>query len=1070
MSPSRRAGIISRWIACGALLVGSLWLASSLPVEWAPSLELPAVQIEASWPNASPRAVERLVTAPLERALYETPGVLHIRSLSEEGRSFLLLELDPGANAAVLTAELTDRARGLRNSLPAMVVPSLSRELPEAVRAAQGFITLQLVGGDNRDELSRIAHQLIAARLSSIPGVSEVTVVGQTGTELVVTVDRDRFLQHGLTLDFLKLRLQQLLKSESLGWLPDARGERRLVWRKGASRSEQLLEAPLQRNDSGSLLSLRDLAKVELRATAPSRISRVDRLAVITLFVDRKVGSHLLATADLVSAELARLVPQLPPGVRLDVVDDKSETIRGALKDLAWRGIAGLLAVVFLLLLLLRSTVAAFQALFGATVAFALGLALLEPFGLTLNMVTLAGLSLLFGFLVDNSAIVAERLLELSSHAGSAAQGAAALATKALASTWLPALGGTLSTIAVFLPMAYATQELRTLFAPFALLASLTLIFSQLVPAYLALPWSQGLLAARGATSPAERRRISHVVSRLYTPWAAHPRLGLFAVLLLIGLPTPLVPRSIETPAAGFPNPQAAHRADLFNRTLGRDDLQELRHRVEILVGGVNRLFLENVHLGATWTFDEPNEIHIRARLPSGSTADTGERILRDFEAMAVGDPAARKVVLVAGAEEAHLQILCSRQVPLGRALDLRERLIRHAIDLGGVELSIQGLEPTGFHTGLGEAAGFMLVASGASYEDLEALAGRFETHVKALDPRVAEVRIDTHLRGQRKDLSLPWAGVQQLRSGLAADQLIDLLHPSLVTNAPSFWARLDQPELLPVRFEFTGLANSSLSRILREPLRSPGGRGFSLGQLSAVETKGNAVAIERVDQRYLRYIEVLYRGPTPQGSRLMKKAVATFPVPPGSRLELNHSESLAEKSYPELLGLVAISIVVVYLILAGVLESWSLAGIVMLAVPTAWIGVAGAFAWTGQDFGEGAFLGLILTIGVCVNNSVLHASYFRASKQSHPGRSPKLLALQSARKRMVVMWTTTLSTCVGLLPMLILPEQGTFWSGLALAVIFGLLASTLLSPAVTIALIACAERPPTRIRLSSAS
>jgi multidrug efflux pump subunit AcrB len=1057
---ARRTGIKSRWIASWAALLGGCWLAADLPVEWSPSVELPALQIEAYWPGASPRAVERMVTAPLERAIDPVSGVRSIRSLSEESRAFLVVELDPDARPAVLAAEVADRARAVQRALPAGVIPRLSREVPEALREAQGFLTLQLIGAD-LGELSRVARQEVARQLLAVPGVANVRLAGLVEEELAVTVDRDALDRRGATLNQLEAAIFGRLQSGSLGWLRQGSGQRQLAWLQGVDRAADLGSLPLVGGPTGlGGLRLADLARLKRRLAPPASISRIDRLPVVSLFVDRQPGSHLLEVAEKVHREVARIARRLPPGVRIDTVDDRSVTVVEALRDLTLRAGAGLVAVIFVLLLVLGSTRAALHAIFGAAVAMAVGLALLRPLGLTFNLVTLAALSLLFGFLVDNSLIVVQQLLHLARRR-SGRTDPADLARRALRSTWLPALGGTLSTIAVFVPIAFAGTELRVLFAPLALMASATLLVSLLLPAFLARAWAEDLSRRAGET-PASRPpgfRPTWLLARLYAPFAANPRIGALVLLLAVGLPTPLVPPYVEAPPGGFASPEEQRRAELFNRTLGSPELQPLRRVVEALIGGVTRPFLEEVRFGSSWTFDERREIRLTARLPFGSSLEATEQLIRDFEIVAAGHPAVRKTILVVGQQEGFLQVLCDEKRPLGDALELRERLVRKAVDLGGVEISIQGLVANSFYSGLGEAAGFLAIARGSSYEHLEELAGRFEKHVRSLDSRIAQVRVDAHLRGQREDLGLRWGPAEQARTGLAADQIIGLLQPLLAESRPAFFARLDGSELLPIRFELAGIADWTLDRLLDQPLRAAGGAAFRLSEIATPAKVGAAAAIEREDQRYSRYIEVLYRGSVLEGRQLMEKAVASFKVPLGAQLELYAFRPLAQKSRGELLRLVAASTVVVFLILAAVLDSWSLAAIVMLAIPMSWIGIAGAFAATGQPFGEGAFLGLILTIGVCVNNSVLLASVLRDGQRAHPATPGKLLALQAIRRRLVAMWSTTLASCVGLLPMILLPEKGNFWSGLSLAVIAGLLASTLLSPAITVAAISWRER-----------
>lgn len=155
-----------------------------------------------------------------------------------------------------------------------------------------------------------------------------------------------------------------------------------------------------------------------------------------------------------------------------------------------------------------------------------------------------------------------------------------------------------------------------------------------------------------------------------------------------------------------------------------------------------------------------------------------------------------------------------------------------------------------------------------------------------------------------------------------------------------------------------------------------------------------------------------------------------------------------------------------VFLMIAAVLESWRLAGLVMVCVPLAWIGVAAGFLSSEQSFGEGAFLGVVLVIGVAVNTGILLAYRFHQLRTARPGAPASRLALLAVRSRLRPMWATTLSAVAGILPMLLLPGAKSFWIGLAITVVGGLLSSTLLAPVAMVALLSwrsSTERAPAK-------
>jgi multidrug efflux pump subunit AcrB len=176
-----------------ALLVAGLWTAARIPLEWTPWIELPVVRIAASWPG-----VERYITAPIEAALQAVVGAASVESLSEEGRVSVSIEVAPETDLATFIAEVNDRLARLHGSLPDRVRPFLTKDVPEALRDEQGFMTLQLVGSLRPEALWRLADRTVAPRLQSLPALAGVVVFGGAEQELRIVLDPNRMDALGL--------------------------------------------------------------------------------------------------------------------------------------------------------------------------------------------------------------------------------------------------------------------------------------------------------------------------------------------------------------------------------------------------------------------------------------------------------------------------------------------------------------------------------------------------------------------------------------------------------------------------------------------------------------------------------------------------------------------------------------------------------------------------------------------------------------------------------------------------------------------------------------------------------
>ena len=251
-----------------ALLVGGSWAATEVPLEWVPKVELPEVRISASWPGASPRAVERYVTAPIERAAQAVEGTARVESLSEEGRTTVTLQVGEGTALGPYVARLGERLAIAERELPHRVTPRLTKRIPEALRDEQGFMTLQLVGPQAPAALRRWADEQLAPTLRSLPGVADVIVAGGTQRELLVTLNPDRLASYGLSAGAIRRHLAEATTDAVYGRLRN-RGQAALLLSPAETTVEalrRLVVNPTAAETTGTAVRLENVARVRLGA------------------------------------------------------------------------------------------------------------------------------------------------------------------------------------------------------------------------------------------------------------------------------------------------------------------------------------------------------------------------------------------------------------------------------------------------------------------------------------------------------------------------------------------------------------------------------------------------------------------------------------------------------------------------------------------------------------------------------------------------------------------------------------------------------------------------------------
>jgi hydrophobic/amphiphilic exporter-1 (mainly G- bacteria), HAE1 family len=1058
---TRKTGLLL-WLA--SLVALGVWSCLRIPLEWVPSLESPRVGIEALWPGASARAVETEVTTRLEQALQDIASVKSLESQTAEGTAVVQSELMENRSIGVLRFEMLDRLAALSRRLPEGVSLNLIASTPEAFRDDLGFMTLQLVAPLAPAALRELAERDIAPRFFKLPGVAGGEIAGGEQRELLARVAPERLDIHRQPVVALREKLAGILHGRSYGTLPVAAGQV-LLYRQGERALSSLAELPLATAPGAqpTALRLNDLCRVELGVAPLRSVSRINGKPVVSLMLERSPGSHLLRVARDVNRVVAETRKALPPGAELLVADDRSESIREQFRDLALRGGLGLLLVVLTLAAILRSRRAVMLVLLVAILSLAAAMILFQILGITLNVLTIAGLVLLFGLLADNAIIVTERLqVELAARSDGGLSGYAAAAGRAVRAVWLPLVGGTLTTCAVFLPMVYLSGELRKLFASFAVLCSLTLVLSLVASVFIVPNLGQGLRSRR-----VRKAAPSHARWLLF-PYRFNlrlPKLSLLLLALAIGLPTPLLPDLIEEPEEGWPSEESRHFAERYNATFGSERFRTARVWLDPLLGGVTRPFLQKVELGKRWDFNERPEIRVRLQLPAGTGIQRTDERIRLFEQEALASPAVERTLVNVRERTATLRVLFrDKATDTDEPYLLRERLIAHALQMAGLEISISGLLPTGFYNGLGEVSGLTVHAFGAGYEGLEEAAQGFARRLASY-PRVAGVDVNAAERGQapaREVVRFHWGPEAGAQTGLSARALAAALQPRLWREAPDFYTDFEGAPRMPVRVVMEGAEDVDLEALLGTPLAADTGGPVRLADHAELSFDKDPPVIERFDQQYRRTLRVFFRGPYEMGRKMLDREIASMRLPPGYRLERPKSEFFTAEVQKEFLWLVLGTIALVFLVIAAVLESWRLAAVAMLAVPLAWIGIALGFLLTGQNFAEGAFIGVLLTVGIVVNDSILLTDRYRRLRQARPGSPVPRLALLALRQRLRPMWATTLTSIAGLLPLLVLPKAGNFWVGLAVTVVGGLLASTLLAPmAVFATLSSAAARKP---------
>ncbi len=972
-----------------------------IPVELLPDVEYPQLSIETNWPGASPEVVEAFLTAPLEGATQQVRGVRKIESESSEGQSEITVEFARGTDMDFARLELGERIQSIRDELPPDVRPQVALYIPREFQTGERVdMRYTLSGSYTFERLRRYAEDELRPQLVALDGVEEVAVWGGEDREIRIELDRGRMEAFGVRptevagalTEAELIRTAGKLKRDNTEWVVTIRNAI-----DAAAELASLIVVP-DTLGTGEVVRISDIADIHDTTADPVQFFRIDGRPAIMLSLVRGVGTNALRVADAVKAKVDELRSELMPGTWLTLEYDGSREIEQQLTDLRLRALAAAI-VIFLVLLLFLGSFRTAGIVF-ATVVFSVLIAVnLLYFGkFSLNVLTMAGLAMGFGLMVDNSIVVLENIYRRRRAAGEQAWDAADRGTRQVA---LPIVAGTLTTIIVFLPFLYLQGELRLYYLPFAyavgfsLLASLFVAFT-FVPGLAARALAGGAAGIVGAGRPAMPFYV-----RLYRG------------VLSFALDHPVI--IIVLTAAAF--------------------------------GGSYRLFDKHVVKGAVWGrgWGQQTYIQIYFNMPRGAELERTDGLVREFERRLLTIPEIERFTANVMPERAFMRVtfpdsLENTYVPVA----IKEQLVAYSYLFAGAEVRVYGYGPS-FYGGGSSPPTYTVKLLGYNYEIVRDIAEDMALRLRRFN-RVREV--DTNMSNwwwTDKAFEF-YLGVNRPKLaayGLSVEELLRFVSSNVRGQVSLDRIKVGGEEVTySVKLE--GYRDFDFNDLRELLVPTPTGERVRLQDVAQVGRREVLNRIVRENQQYQRLVGWEFRGPRKLGDRVRDVAVDATVLPAGYSIEKERDYFWTEEEQQQIYMVLIFAIVLIYIVTAMLFESLRAPFVVLLTVPLALIGVFLIFFYTGASFTRSAYIGVVMMAGIVVNNAILVVYHINEIRRT--GAALKDAIIQGTLERVRPILMTTLTTVVGLLPLILFSEtiDATIWNALALATIGGLIASTI--------------------------
>jgi len=988
----------------GVLVLGWLSL-DRLPLEFLPTFSSSHISVSAPYPSSSPAETERLIVRPLEDSLSTINGIETLTAVSNSSSGDVTIRFVDGTDMDLAAVDVRDRVDRVRYRLPADLERVRIRRFQSSNRPVMRFH----VSADwPRERLYRFAEDVIVRRLQRLEGVADVQVRGDETREVQINLIPDRMASLRIDVRDVASVIRENHQAVSVGTIRE--GSRSFLVRVEGKLAnlDEIRALPL-----GGGLRLRDVAEVEMAYPEQEEWDYLNGEEALSVQLYKASTANLLAMIDSARAEIEE-IQALPDteGLQINIYGDDSKDVRNGLTELRNTGLlGGALAVLFMYLFLrrFRSTL---------LVAIAIPISLVVTFvimylsrqagwtDLTLNIMSLMGLMLSIGMLVDNSIVVIESIFRHHEELGEDARTATLHGASEVA---LPIAASTLTTLCVFLPMVFMSSGGR--FAFFMRNIGLTVVVvmtASLLVAVTVVPMvAARLIKGERAREGRLWRSFTDSYARSLSFMLRHRlAFGAGVILALVGswylyqniersFSTSSFERQlsimVDTPKSYSVDQKRALYDEVYALLDGR--------REELEIANITHTFRRGTGRSRGWS--RSNRFNVYLVDEEQSRLDTGE--IRD-------------------------RIEASLPTHAGVTFTMSRSRRGHSGSGSNVEVQLRG----------------------DRFEILELFAQRAVTALREL-PGIRDA--DSSLESGDEEVLVRPDRERVLAAGLSSQTVGQSVSSALSSRAVTYFEVEDRE--LDVVVQHREQDRQTLNQLKKLPLAF-GDSKLTIGAVADFETAPGARSIERIDRQSTLTITADTASGTPSfmAQRMAQEAVASLNLPAGYEVVEGEDWMRGEQDAGQAMFLLVFALVLIYMVMASLFESFAQPFTIMFSVPFAFIGVGLIMTLTGQARSSSSDMGLIILAGIVVNNAIVLVDHINRLRRQGLPRDEAIVLGGRHRLRPILM--TAMTTVLGLSPMVagyFLPSvfgapdgRAAFWAPVGLVILGGLTTSTFLT------------------------
>lgn len=988
LSVKRPVGVIM--IVAAILGLGFVSL-RSLTIDLYPEIDLPIAVVSTSYEGAAPQEVEKLVSRPVESSVSSIEGLEVLQSQSQAGASLVLMQFNTGVNLDSTLLQVRENVDQVTGLLPE------GASDPSVLRFDPQQLPIMTVGlsGDTPDELQKVAENRLVPFLERQEGVASVSIEGGQTKEVQVLVDRAQMATYGLDSQTLIQALNAANQSASAGTIE--KGQKDLQIRiDGEFTSVEDVRNTRIQSPSGAQVTLDQIAEVNDTLTNSNTISKVNGASSVVLSILKKTDANTVETADNVREAMDELEADLPEGVGTSIVLDTSEFIKISINSVVLNIILGGIFSVLILLLFLKSVRATLVIGLSIPIAIISTFTLMYFTGETLNVLTMGGLALGIGMMVDSSIVILENIVSYRQRGYSmveaAKQGASELAPAVVASAT--------TTLVVFLPIIFVEGIASELFTPLALTIMFALIASLAVSVTL-IPMLSSKLLTKSLKEEGRRYWFNRFLEKVNDGYRSILRWVLKFRKTTIAITFALIAGSVA------------------------------------LIPLIGTEFIPPSDQG---------QVEVRVNMPEGTSLEETEALTEEIDTeienyieiidvsyLSIGGGSMGSIGNGSSDFASYTIQLVEPSQREKTTQTVMEEMSESLSNIPGAEIEVSELD-----AGLGTGAPLQVQINGGEYEVLDELAGQVAYLMNEIDG----VQNATSSTDEgRPEMQIEVDQDKAAQYGLTEQQVISQVQ--LGFNGQVATRYRNGTDEIDVRFILPEDERQTIADLEGMSVQAPNGSLIPLATIAELNQVQGPVSLLRQNQQPQVNVEAeISNIDLGTATEEVRTELERLNFPDGYSYTIGGQAQDMQEAFGDLSLALIFSIFLVYAVMAIQFENFLFPFIIMFSLPATIIGISGGLFVTGLPFSLPAFVGIIMLAGIVVNNAIVLVDYINILRRKSYDRYEAILEAGPNRLRPILM--TTLTTVLGMVPLAIGIGRGAeAQQPLAVTIIFGLTVSS---------------------------